>query len=172
MGKCNAANTTAFVEKMCVGKKSCMFPVNTETFGDPCVGTTKTFAVQVSEVYKGHTVRTRESSVGQVTCNISQNHTYWDFSVIDPMMEDFMEATANHSVIINFSTIPAWIYKTSSRVVYPDNPGHQALIHFLSVFVYTKLIRSRSEACLYTGNGSRGSHWNTAWRLLRKAGTL
>ncbi|XP_065832516.1 uncharacterized protein [Oscarella lobularis] len=106
MGKCNAANTTAFVEKMCVGKKSCMFPVNTETFGDPCVGTAKTFAVQV-------------------TCNVSQNHTYWDFSVIDPMMEDFMTATANHTVIINFSTIPAWMYKTPSRVLYPDDPDRE-----------------------------------------------
>ena len=47
-----------------------------------------------------------------------------------------MEATANHTVIINFSTIPAWIYKTSSRVVYSDNPGHQALMLFLRVFIY------------------------------------
>ena len=110
--------------------------------------------------------------MGQVTCSISQNHTYWDFSVIDPMMEDFMEATANHTVIINFSTIPAWIYKTPSRVLYPDNPGHLKSL-FLSVFNFIyKLIRSRTKTCVYTGNGSRGSHWNTAWRLLWKAGTL
>ena len=31
--------------------------------------------------------------------------THWDFSMIDPMMEDFMNAQAGHSVMINFSTI-------------------------------------------------------------------
>ena len=33
--------------------------------------------------------------------------TSWDFSLIDPMTEDFLEATAGHSVMLNFSTIPA-----------------------------------------------------------------
>ena len=33
--------------------------------------------------------------------------TSWDFSLIDPMTIDFLEATKGHSVILNFSTIPA-----------------------------------------------------------------
>jgi hypothetical protein len=45
--------------------------------------------------------------------------TSWDFSLIDPMMEDFMNATAGHSVIINFSTIPQWMFKTEKPVPYP-----------------------------------------------------
>ena len=36
--------------------------------------------------------------------------TSWDFSLIDPMTIDFLEATKGHSVILNFSTIPAWMF--------------------------------------------------------------
>ena len=35
--------------------------------------------------------------------------TLWDFSHIDPTLDDFMKATEGHSVILNFSTIPAWM---------------------------------------------------------------
>jgi len=48
--------------------------------------------------------------------------TSWDFSLIDPMTEDFINATAGHSVIINFSTIPQWMYKTDKPVPYPADP--------------------------------------------------
>ncbi|MGH9327887.1 MAG: glycosyl hydrolase family 39 [Terriglobia bacterium] len=48
--------------------------------------------------------------------------TSWDFSLIDPTMEDFMNATAGHSVIINFSTIPEWMWKTARPVPYPARP--------------------------------------------------
>ncbi len=48
--------------------------------------------------------------------------TSWDFSLIDPMTEDFMNATAGHPVILNFSTIPQWMFKTAERVPYPDDP--------------------------------------------------
>jgi hypothetical protein len=47
---------------------------------------------------------------------------YWDFSVIDPMTVDFLNATAGHSVMLNFSTIPAWMFKTPAPVKYPDDP--------------------------------------------------
>jgi hypothetical protein len=45
--------------------------------------------------------------------------TSWDFSLLDPMMEDFMNAQTGHSVIINFSTIPQWMFKTEKPVPYP-----------------------------------------------------
>jgi hypothetical protein len=45
--------------------------------------------------------------------------TSWDFSLIDPMTIDFLEATKGHSVILNFSTIPEWMYKTDKPVAYP-----------------------------------------------------
>jgi hypothetical protein len=48
--------------------------------------------------------------------------TSWDFSLTDPMMEDFMNAQAGHSVIINFSTIPQWMWKTPKPAAYPSNP--------------------------------------------------
>ena len=48
--------------------------------------------------------------------------TSWDFSLIDPMTEDFINATAGHSVILNFSTIPQWMYKTEKPVPYPADP--------------------------------------------------
>ncbi|HEX5482802.1 MAG TPA: glycosyl hydrolase family 39, partial [Terriglobia bacterium] len=52
----------------------------------------------------------------------ASGETSWDFSLIDPMMEDFMQATDGHSVVINFSTIPQWMWKTPKPVPYPSNP--------------------------------------------------
>lgn len=49
--------------------------------------------------------------------------TSWDFSMIDPMTIDFLEATKGHSVILNFSTIPQWMYKTDKPVRYPADPN-------------------------------------------------
>lgn len=48
--------------------------------------------------------------------------TSWDFSLIDPMTIDFLNATRGHSVILNFSTIPQWMYKTEAPVPYPSDP--------------------------------------------------
>lgn len=49
--------------------------------------------------------------------------TSWDFSHIDPTLDDFMKATEGHTVILNFSTIPAWMYKTDKPVTYPEDPN-------------------------------------------------
>ncbi len=48
--------------------------------------------------------------------------TSWDFTLIDPMTIDFLEATKGHSTILNFSTIPQWMYKTKKPVEYPADP--------------------------------------------------
>ncbi len=48
--------------------------------------------------------------------------TSWDFSFIDPLTVDFLEATKGHPVMINFSTIPQWMFKTPKRVAYPADP--------------------------------------------------
>jgi hypothetical protein len=53
----------------------------------------------------------------------SPQKTSWDFSFIDPMMKDFLTATAGHPVIVNFSTIPAWLFKTDKPVTYPADPN-------------------------------------------------
>lgn len=52
-----------------------------------------------------------------------EGKTSWDFSLIDPMTIDFLEATKGHSVILNFSTIPQWMYKTEKPVTYPADPN-------------------------------------------------
>ncbi len=48
--------------------------------------------------------------------------TYWDFKLIDSTMSALMEATKGHSVVINFSTSPAWMWKTAKTLSYPENP--------------------------------------------------
>jgi hypothetical protein len=45
--------------------------------------------------------------------------TSWDFSLIDPMTRDFLAATEGHPSILNFSTMPAWLFKTEKPVTYP-----------------------------------------------------
>lgn len=52
----------------------------------------------------------------------SGNSTSWDFSLIDPITRDFMAATDGHPVVMNFSTIPAWLFKTPQPVTYPKDP--------------------------------------------------
>jgi hypothetical protein len=48
--------------------------------------------------------------------------TSWDFSLIDPMTIDFLDATKGHPVVLNFSTIPQWMVKTEKPVSYPADP--------------------------------------------------
>ena len=48
--------------------------------------------------------------------------TSWDFSLIDPMTLDFLNAQKGHSLMLNFSTIPAWMWKTPKPVAYPQDP--------------------------------------------------
>ncbi|MFV5697819.1 hypothetical protein ACM55H_05575 [Flavobacterium sp. ZT3R17] len=52
----------------------------------------------------------------------TKDKTFWDFSLLDSTMESIMEATKGHPVVINFSTTPAWMWKTSSEVKYPEDP--------------------------------------------------
>lgn len=52
----------------------------------------------------------------------TEDSTFWDFSKVDPIVEDFMAATNGHSVIMNFSTIPVWMFKTEQPVEVPSDP--------------------------------------------------
>ena len=47
--------------------------------------------------------------------------TSWDFSLIDPMTKDFMMAVGDRTTVMNFSTIPAWMFKTDKPVPYPPD---------------------------------------------------
>lgn len=53
----------------------------------------------------------------------TKDKTSWDFTYIDPVTKDFLNATEGHSTIINFSTIPAWMFKTDKPVQYPADPN-------------------------------------------------
>ena len=48
--------------------------------------------------------------------------TLWDFSLIDPLTIDFLEATKGHPSVLNFSTTPQWMWITPSPVTYPADP--------------------------------------------------
>lgn len=52
----------------------------------------------------------------------SNGKTYWDFKLIDSTMVALMDATKGHSVVVNFSTTPVWMWKTKNVVKYPENP--------------------------------------------------
>ena len=52
--------------------------------------------------------------------------TSWDFSLIDPMTKDLLAATEGHPTVMNFSTIPAWLFKTAKPVPYPADPDKVA----------------------------------------------
>lgn len=49
--------------------------------------------------------------------------TSWDFTLIDPMTEEFLHSTSGHSVILNFSTTPQWMWVTPKPVPYPSDPN-------------------------------------------------
>jgi len=51
--------------------------------------------------------------------------TSWDFSLIDPVTEDVMKAVEGHPVVLNFTTIPARMFKGES-VAYPEDLRKQA----------------------------------------------
>jgi hypothetical protein len=63
----------------------------------------------------------------------------WDFSLIDPMTEDFLNATAGHSVIVNFSTTPQWMWVTPQPVAYPADPDQ-------AIWNYTQGTRLRDPS--------------------------
>ncbi len=52
----------------------------------------------------------------------SQAGASWDFTYLDPVVTDFMHATAGHPRIVNFSTTPEWMWKTPSTVQVPSDP--------------------------------------------------
>lgn len=59
----------------------------------------------------------------------TKEKTFWDFQYIDPTAQDFLAATEGHSTVMNFSTIPAWMFKTDKPVEYPSDPN-QVFWHY------------------------------------------
>jgi hypothetical protein len=57
----------------------------------------------------------------QVQCDPPQNNTYYNFTYMDPTLQDFLDATDGHSRVINFCTQPNWLFKQDTPHIYPDN---------------------------------------------------
>jgi hypothetical protein len=53
----------------------------------------------------------------------TRESTSWNFTSIDPIVDNFMAATAGHSTVMNFSTIPQWMFVTDAPVPYPADPN-------------------------------------------------
>jgi hypothetical protein len=52
----------------------------------------------------------------------TKDSTFWDFTYLDSTMEAIMNATRGHSVVINFSTTPSWLWKINYDMPYPEDP--------------------------------------------------
>jgi hypothetical protein len=52
-------------------------------------------------------------------------HTYWDFTLMDQITVDFMNAAEGRPVALDFSTIPSWMVKTKLPDVIPENPDER-----------------------------------------------
>ena len=48
--------------------------------------------------------------------------TSWDFSKVDLLTEDVADAIKGHTMVLNFSAIPAWMFKQTESVHYPADP--------------------------------------------------
>ncbi|CAF1184471.1 unnamed protein product, partial [Didymodactylos carnosus] len=103
IGQCHSNKTMSVIRKLCLFRRICTVYVTNDLFdGDPCPGMNKRLAVQI-------------------TCYPPQNNTYWDFTTLDPLVEDFLNATQGHSSIIDFSTQPRWLYTLPAIDQYPDS---------------------------------------------------
>jgi hypothetical protein len=48
--------------------------------------------------------------------------TSWDFRLMDAIVVDFMKAAHGRRVLVNFSTLPQWMFQTAKKVPYPSDP--------------------------------------------------
>jgi hypothetical protein len=113
----NTADVASYLEKNCVNKSSCLVAANKGNFPLPSCGSSNPLTLAV-----------------QWECDNAVNKTSWDFSLLDPMMEDLLKAVTvpgtndTKGAIINFSTPPQWLWATSSDVSYPDDPNQVFLV--------------------------------------------
>ena len=89
--------------KYVLDKQKCSVPATNDLFGDPCkffISIIKSFCI-----YNYHMFLIGFGTVKrlliQIQCDPPQNNTYYNFTYIDPMLEDFLDATDGHSRIIS-----------------------------------------------------------------------
>src|SRR5271165_4748172 len=47
----------------------------------------------------------------------------WDFSLVDPIVTDFLDSTMGHPAVLNFSVIPQWMFDGGEKVEVPTDPN-------------------------------------------------
>ena len=52
----------------------------------------------------------------------SANKTYWDFSYMDPVVEDFFFAQEERPSVLNVATIPQWMFADAAAPSIPGDP--------------------------------------------------
>lgn len=52
-----------------------------------------------------------------------KDKTYWDFKLPDELLEDFMQATQGHPVVLQPGTVPAWMLSGPGATRYPEDPN-------------------------------------------------
>lgn len=104
-----AGKLQAFLEAKCVGKKRCSIEVprrgSSSIFGNPCPG-------EKEEV--------RLAVLAQ--CTRPYNYSSWDFSLMDQMLVNFMNATKGAQPVVNIPTQPMWAFDTPVWS-YVDSPN-------------------------------------------------
>ena len=104
-GTCaSAANVSARLHDACVGRQTCAVTVG-PAWGQPCPG-----------------VPGPKRLAALARCSIPTNRTYWNASIIDPMMDDFMQATRGRPSIINYCIWPGWATDQPTWA-YVDDPN-------------------------------------------------
>jgi len=76
--------------------------------------------------------------------NATPGKTSWDFSAIDPLVEDFMAASAGHDSVINFAPIARWMHNAGGFL---DPTGVQAGEYFSRIISWYVLATRVSAAC-------------------------
>jgi hypothetical protein len=106
---CDSKSAIGSVRSLCLGAANCSIPIN-QTF----LGTPSNCSPSFSGPFQ---------LAVQVSCSPKNvNRTFWNFDMADPYMEDFMNSTKGRSTIINFSTIPQWMWLTPEPVPFPKDP--------------------------------------------------
>lgn len=52
----------------------------------------------------------------------SDYRTYWDFTLLDSVVQSFYNASEGRPIMLNFSTVPQWMYITAAPVRVPKDP--------------------------------------------------
>eukprot|EP01097_Dermamoeba_algensis_P009818 TRINITY_DN705_c0_g1_i3.p1 TRINITY_DN705_c0_g1~~TRINITY_DN705_c0_g1_i3.p1 ORF type:complete len:620 (+),score=118.64 TRINITY_DN705_c0_g1_i3:46-1905(+) len=169
----NTLTVKQFLLQNCLGKASCLIPASNASFPlRSCSNSQATYTL-----------------AAQWKCSYAVNETSWDFSLVDPLMEDFMSAVTKpgtndtRGAIINWSTSPEWLWATDSEITFPDDPNQPFWTYELGTELldrslvdlgnyYERLVRWYTQGGFTDeyGNKVTGGHYYniTFWEVLNE----